>query len=148
MVDRELLRKKIMLRKTKNLISEIEGISVLGCEEQCILDENKLRDIGYYNSTKSPDSKIGYLSKEGEIIDWIIDVMDIEVDSFYYLWISDSLAKIQIKDCKKAVRDLWNKINPCSKGFILMSEDKGTMYEIGTDSRDENHILYDTYCLS
>lgn len=145
--DRVLLRKKIMLRKIKNLISEIEGIRILEFEEQYMLDKNILQNIGYFNSTKSPDSMIWYLSKEGEIVDWIIDVMDTEIASFYYLLVSDSLAKIQVKDCKKAVRDLWNKINPRSKGFILMSEDKRTMYEIGTDSRDESHILYDIYCL-
>lgn len=148
MVDRELLRKKIMLRKTQNLISEIEGIRILELKQQCMLDKNILQNIGYYNSAKSPDSMIWYLSKEWEIVDWIIDVMDIEVDSLYYLWINDNLAKIQITDCKKAVRDLWNKINPRSKGFILLSEDKGTMYEIGSDSRDESHILYDKYCIN
>ncbi|WP_295157506.1 hypothetical protein, partial [uncultured Ruminococcus sp.] len=58
MADREELRKRLMLQKTKNLISVIEGIKVIEYEEQTLFDEEYLRRINYLGYDKIPDSNI------------------------------------------------------------------------------------------
>lgn len=148
MVDRELLQKKKMFQKAKNLLSDIEGIEVLAYEEQNVLNRDGLQSIGFFDSAKLPDSKIWYLSEEHKIVDWIIELLNFEDRDIYYLWLNDYLIKIQFADARKAVKDLWNKINPNFKGFILISCDKKIMHEFGNDSRDEYHILYDRYSLN
>ncbi len=147
MVDRELLQKKRLLQRTKNILSKIEGIKILDYTEQKIFDENYLQNIGFYSITKEADSKISCFSEESEIIEWIIDLVNFEIEQIWYLWIYDYLIKIQISDVRIAVKNFWIYINPDSKGFVLITENKKIMYEFGNDSRDEDNILFDKYYL-
>lgn len=148
MVDRELLQKKKILQQTKNIFSEIEGIRVLNYTEQNIFDKNYLQSIGFYNTAKEADSKIAYFSEESEIIEWIIGLVDFETARIWYLWVYDYLVRVQILDIRMAVQNLWEYINPDSKGFVLIDENKTIMYEFGNDSRDEDNILFDKYLLN
>lgn len=59
-----------------------------------------------------------------------------------------SFNTIRLTDVREAVCDLWNKIAPRAKGFVLLSEDKKTMHDFGLDSRDEYRISYDRYRLN
>lgn len=147
MVDRELLQKKRLLQRTKNILSKIEGIKILDYTEQKIFDENYLQNISFYSITKEADSKISCFSEESEIIEWIIDLVNFEIEQIWYLWIYDYLIKIQISDVRIAVKNFWIYINPDSKGFVLITENKKIMYEFGNDSRDEDNILFDKYYL-
>lgn len=147
MVDRELLQKKRLLQRTKNILSKIEGIKILDYTEQKIFDENYLQNIGFYSITKEADSKISCFSEESEIIEWIIDLVNFEIEQIWYLWIYDYLIKIQISDVRIAVKNFCIYINPDSKGFVLITENKKIMYEFGNDSRDEDNILFDKYYL-
>ena len=147
MVDRELLQKKRLLQRNKNILSKIEGIKILDYTEQKIFDENYLQNIGFYSITKEADSKISCFSEESEIIEWIIDLVNFEIEQIWYLWIYDHLIKIQISDVRIAVKNFWIYINPDSKGFVLITENKKIMYEFGNDSRDEDNILFDKYYL-
>lgn len=147
MVDRESLQKKKFLQKTKIIFSKIEGIRILGYTEQGIFDENHLQNIGFYSITKQADSKISCFSKESEIIEWVIDLVDFETARIWYLWVYDYLIKVQILDVRTAIQNFWKYINPDSKGFVLITENKKIMYEFGNDSRDEDNILFDKYFL-
>lgn len=147
MVDRELIQKKKFLQRTKNILSKIEGIKILDYTEQKIFDENYLQNIGFYSITKEADSKISRFSEESEIIEWIIDLVNFETEQIWYLWIYNYLIKVQISDARTAVQNFWKYINPDSKGFVLITENKKIMYEFGNDSRDEDNILFDKYFL-
>lgn len=147
MVDRELLQKKRLLQRTKNILSKIEGLKILDYTEQKIFGENYLKNIGFYSITKEADSKISCFSEESEIIEWIIDLVNFETEQIWYLWIYNYLIKVQISDVRTAVQNFWKYINPDSKGFILITENKKIMYEFGNDSRDEDSILFDKYFL-
>lgn len=148
MIDKELLAKKKTFQKTKNLLSQIGGIKVLEYEEQIILQHDKLQKMGFYDSAKLPDAAIWYLAKEQEIIEWIISLLYLKSNDIYRIWLGDYLVKIRLTDVREAVCDLWNKIEPRAKGFILLSEDKKTMHDFGLDSRDEYRISYDRYDVS
>lgn len=147
MVDRELLQKKRLLQRTKNILSKIEGIKILDYTEQKIFDENYLQNVDFYSIKKEADSKISCFSEESEIIEWIIDLVNFETEQIWYLWIYNYLIKVQISDARTAVQNFWKYINPDSKGFILITENKKIMYEFGNDSRDEDNILFDKYFL-
>lgn len=107
-----------------------------------------MQEIGFFDSAKSPDAEIWYLAEVQEIINWIVDLLHLKKNDIYYLWLSDFVVKIQLIDIRYAVHDLWNKIDPRAKGFVLISEDKKTMHEFGLDSRDEYRISYDSYCVN
>ena len=148
MVNRELLQKKAELQRTKNQISTIEGICVLSYEEQSIFDEKYLRGIGFYSSTKAADAKIPLHSTEAEIVEQILSLAELETGQIWYLWVNSFLVKFQITDVKKAVSNLWNKTNPNSKGFAIITKELNKMHEISIDSRDEKNILFDSYNLN
>lgn len=148
MIDKDLLAKKKAFQKTKNLLSEIGGIKVLEYEEQTSLHHDYLQQIGFYDAAKLPDAAIWYLAKEQEIIEWIISLLHLKSNDIYRIWLGDYLVKIRLTDVREAVRDLWSKIEPRAKGFILLSEDKKTMHDFGLDSRDEYRISYDRYDVS
>ena len=147
MAEREELRKRLMLQKTKNLISVIEGIKVLEYEEQTLFDEEYLRRINYLGQDKIPDSKISDRSNDAEVTVWINKFIDLRKDQLWYIWLNGYLVKIQILDTEKAITGLWNNIDPDCKGFVLIDEDKKMMYEFGNDSRNEENYLFDKYPL-
>lgn len=126
---------------------KIEGITVLSYEEQTIFDETTLRNIGFYSNTKAADSKIPYSSNEADIVEWVIDLIDFNSSQIWYLWFNNFLVKFQLVDIRLAILNLWNNLNSYSKGFILINGNKNIMYDIGSDSRDEYNILFDTYQL-
>ena len=148
MYDKQLLQKKILLQKTKNLMAKIDGIKILGYEEQNIFDDRMLRSIGFYNGEKTPDAAIAYSSDEESIVNWIIDNLGFEADESCCLWVQGFLVRIRILDIRAAVESLWNELNPNSKGFVLSTHDYKTMLEFGSDSRDEYSVLFDKYILS
>ena len=90
---------------------------------------------------------IPFFSKESEIVEWIIDLVDFETTQIWYLWAYDYLVKVQILHVRTAIQNFWEHINPDSKGFVLIAENKKIMYEFGNDSRDEDNILFDKYFL-
>lgn len=147
MIEREYYERKKNLQNTKNVMRKIEGITVLGYEEQTIFDEITLKNIGFYSGAKVTDSKIAYSSNEADIIEWIISLIDFNSSQRWYLWFNSFLIKFQLADIRMAILNLWNNLEPYSKGFILINENKNIMYEIGSDSRDEYNILFDTYQL-
>ena len=147
MVDKEKLQKKINLQKTKNIISKIEGIQVIDYEEQYLFDEEYLRKIKFFSSDKVADSKISDYSNDYEVIEWIYKLMDFQIDQVWYIFLNGFLIKIQILDIKTAIMSLWNGIYEYDKGFVLVNEKKSTMFEFGSDSRDEENYLFDKYPL-
>lgn len=147
MVDRRLLQKKKFLQKIKVIFSKINGIKILEYTEQKIFNNNYLQNIGFYSTAKQADSKIPFFSKESEIVEWIIDLVDFETTQIWYLWVYDYLVKVQILHVRTAIQNFWEHINPDSKGFVLIAENKKIMYEFGNDSRDEDNILFDKYFL-
>ena len=148
MLDKQILQKKILLQKTKNLMTKINGVEILDYEEEDMLDDRMLRSIGFYNGEKTPDAAIAYSSDEESIVDWIIDNLAFEANEICCLWVQGFLVRIRILDIRAAVESLWNELNPNSKGFVLISHDYKTMLEFGSDSRDEYSILFDKYILS
>lgn len=148
MYDRQLFQNKILLQKTKNLMSKINGIRVLEYEEQSIFDDSILDRVGFYNGTQTPDDKIAKTSDIESIVDWIIGLLNFEVNEICYLWVHVFLVKIQLLDTRAAINDLWNLLNPNSKGVIVITSDHKTMFEFGSDSRDEHNILFDKYTLN
>lgn len=147
MVDRRLLQKKKFLQKIKVIFSKINGIKILEYTEKKIFNDNYLQNIGFYSTAKQADSKIPFFSKESEIVEWIIDLVDFETTQIWYLWVYDYLVKVQILHVRTAIQNFWEHINPDSKGFVLIAENKKIMYEFGNDSRDEDNIIFDKYFL-
>ena len=147
MVDREKLEKKLNLQRTKNIISKIEGIQVIDYEEEILFDEEYLQKINYFNSEKIADSKISHCSNDSEILDWIYNLMDFQIDQIWYIWLNGFLVRIQILNIKAAIMGLWNNIDSRHKHFVLINENRNMMYEFGSDSRDEYNYLFDKYLL-
>lgn len=65
----------------------------------------------------------------------------------WYIVLNGFLIKIQILNIKTAIIGLWNGIYEYHKGFVLINEKKSTMFEFGSDSRDEENYLFDKYPL-
>lgn len=153
MVDRMLLEKKKKLQETRNMLKKLDGVEILYVYEEC--NDSKLKIIAdslwnhtfteYYSNTKSPDSKIRMDSGNLDIYKWIKEVTKLKTNQIVFLFYNGVLVKIQIADVDNAIRTMWNRIDERSKGFLILSENMDTLLEVGSDSRDEMHYLFDEY---
>ena len=143
MVDKELLQKKILLQKIRNEVSKIEGISVLDYEENDFFDKEILREIGYYGDTKQPEDAITMDVSEKELLSWIMERVTFKEAEICYLPYFPCLVKIQFLDVKTALRSMWL----LDHHICILTLDKKWIYEVGSDSRDEYHTLFDRYHL-
>jgi hypothetical protein len=146
MVDRNKLQNKIALQKTRNIMSEIRGIQVLGYEENPFSEE-LFRKIGFFSNDKKADLKIPNDTNAYQMVTKIYDRIIIKDSQIWYLLINGFLVKFVVTDTKTAMFDIWDKTSPDSKGFVLINENKDTMYDLGSDSRDEDNYLFDIYSL-
>ncbi|HAJ97707.1 MAG TPA: hypothetical protein DCO72_08230 [Ruminococcus sp.] len=148
-LDRELLQKKLQFQKVKNELVQVNGISVLEILDFDSFGWNAdfLRNIGYTSSTRQPDSLMDVNANETEIFAWVRSKMQIENGAVFYLLCGQFWAEIQIINAEKAIPDLWHG-SGLTCGFTLLTEDKKTLLDIGLDSRDESHYLWDRYDIS
>ena len=148
-----LLEKKKKLQKTRNMLKKLDGVEILYVYEEC--NDSKLKIIadslwnhtftGQYSNTKSPDSKIRRDSGDLDIYKWIKEVTKLKTNQIVFLFYNGVLVKIQIADVDNAIQTMWNRIDERSKGFLILSENMDTLLEVGSDSRDEMHYLFDEY---
>ncbi len=107
-------------------------------------DADFLQNIGFTSPTKKADSSININATESKIWKWVRFHMQMENGAVFYLLCGQFWAKIQITNTEKAVPNLWN-FSEFTCGFTFLTEDKKTLLDIGLDSRDEFHYLWDKY---
>lgn len=146
MTDSNKLQTKLALQKTRNMMSEIKGIQILDYEEYSLSDEF-LQKSGYCSNDKIADARIPFCTDDEEIINIVCSLMEIKEEQILHLLVNGLLVKFQINDIRTAIHDIWDKTSPDSKGFVLINENKDTMYDLGSDSRDEDNYLFDIYSL-
>ncbi|SFB76223.1 hypothetical protein [Ruminococcus albus] len=147
MIDRNRLQTKLALQKIRNMMSTVRGIVILDYEENPFSEEY-LQKIGYLNNSKEADLKIPYSTNANEIAAKICDRMNIKDSQIWYYAADGFLVKFRVTDPGTAVLDIFDKTTPNSKGFVLIDENKDTMYDFGSDSRDEENYLFDKYSLN
>lgn len=124
-------------------MSEIKGIQILDYEEYLLSDEF-LQKSGYCSNDKIADARIPFCTDDEEIINIVCSLMEIKEEQILHLLVNGLLVKFQINDIRTAIHDIWKKTD---HNIVLISENKDSMYEFGSDSRDEENYLFDKYML-
>lgn len=156
-MEENFIKRKLHIQKVKNCIENLDGIELI-----CILkeDENQKLStikqeyfpyINSYSYAKKPDSKMNYNATEKQLYQWIKAQTYLNSHKKYYFYCSGVWMQIYIRDIDLGIKSLWyhNKYlgYPQSYGFVFVDEEIENMIEIGSDSRDEYHYLYDMYSL-
>lgn len=147
MYENKKLAQKLALQRVRNAVAKIRGILLLSIEEDNASIAEKLARVGFCSSEKMPDSALPSSSAVGKVIEWIAAQMSLCEQSIYYLYLENCLVKFKLIDINTAVHDFWCLLSPDSRGFTLLSEDKQTAFDVASDSRDEEHYLFDVYHL-
>ncbi|MBE6848818.1 MAG: hypothetical protein E7502_02805 [Ruminococcus sp.] len=146
MNNHELLQKKLRQQKHHRFLQTLTGVRVL-CEEctDAHLAEilQKLPDVAFYNNDKLPDDKIPCHTEKAELYHWIIQKMQINEGLHCYLLHDGMWAALLIENSLAAVQSLWESTN----GFALLNVEQNILCEVCSDSRDEQHYLFDVYHL-
>ena len=132
----EILKKKILLQRIRNMLKTISGIKVIEiCENIQITDKIQ----NYYSCEKVPDLKIAYNSEN--IYRYIIENMHLMNNMTVYILFENIPVKVKIIDVPTAVKSLWDTHHEITIIDELMTK----VYEIGCDSRDEYNYLFDIF---
>lgn len=148
MIDKKLLQRKVALQKVRNILKTVNGVKILCIYEEC---DSRLEHIsvkGYYSYSKQPDSRISVDSNDSLIYQWIRENMKLKNNDVLFLLCNGIWIKIQIIEVTSAIQSLWNNIDSCCKGFIVLTENMDKLLEVGNDSRDEWNYLFDEYSIA
>jgi hypothetical protein len=141
-----LLAHKIAIQSTKNMLKQLSGIDVLKIyenNENQELNELYLAYCSRYDYNEEPYSQISYDCSEEEIYQWLIDIMELKQEEYFFLC-NQLWCKIKMIDLYGAVSSLW-KSHKNTKGFLLAEIDLSRIIDCGSDSRDEYNYLIDIW---
>ncbi|MDE6424664.1 MAG: hypothetical protein K2K89_00775 [Ruminococcus sp.] len=132
----EILQKKILLQRIRNMLKTISGIEVIEiCENIKITDKIQ----NYYSCEKVPDLKIACNSEN--IYSCIIENMHLVNNMTVYILFESITVKVKIMDVSTTVKSLWDTHHE----ITIIDEPMTKVYEIGFDSRDEYNYLFDIF---
>lgn len=135
-MNSELLQKKILLQRVRNMLKTISGIKVIEiCENIKITDKIQ----NYYSCEKVPDLKIARNSEN--IYSCIIENMHLMNNITVFILCEGIPVKVKIMDVSTAVKSLWD----INHEITIIDENMTKVYEIGFDSRDEYNYLFDIF---
>lgn len=133
---KEILQKKILLQRVRNMLKTISGIKVIEiCENIKITDKIQ----NYYSCEKIPDLKIAYNSEN--IYSFIIENMHLVNNMIVFILFESIPVKVKIIDVSTVVKSLWDTHHE----ITIIDENLTKVYEIGCDSRDEYNYLFDIF---
>lgn len=143
-MDKDKLILKKRMQEARNIIKTIHGIIVVKIYEpdEGIISKIDYEKMGVYNSTKKPDEIIDLDVSEQWICDFIIRRTKVSKGAHIQLLLSNGIwTNVEITDVESFLMSVFLG----NHSITFMDNDYKLMYELGTDSRDEYHLLYDEY---
>ncbi|MCR5628864.1 hypothetical protein [Eubacterium sp.] len=141
-MNRQLYEKKKKLQKTRNILKNISGVEIHSIKE---ISSDGLVDKDVYRNKIIPDSKICFTEDISIIVNWIENNTPFQEGDDFGFIVNCCYVNAKIVDIKEAFSSIWMAEE--YEGVLFLSNDLKTMYEFGSDSRDEYHYLFDKYDL-
>lgn len=147
-MNKELLEIKKQMQGARNILKDLQGIQVIHLYEpgEGTIAQINLEKMGVLSGYKEPDMVLEYNETYQTVADFLKVKTGLANGQKIYLLLSNGIwSEVQILDVDQFIKSYFHLEYCNSFGIAFIDADMKKMYEYGSDSRDEYHLLYDEY---
>ena len=147
-MNKELLEIKKQMQGARNILKDLQGIQVIHLYEpgEGTIAQINLEKMGVLSGYKEPDMVREYNETCQTVADFLKVKTGLANGQKIYLLLSNGIwSEVQILDVDQFIKSYFHLEYCNSFGIAFIDADMKKMYEYGSDSRDEYHLLYDEY---
>ena len=147
-MNKELLEIKKQMQGARNILKDLQGIQVIHLYEpgEGTIAQINLEKMGVLSGYKEPDMVLEYNETYQAVADFLKWKTGLANGQKIYLLLSNGIwSEVKILDVDHFIKSYFHSEYRNSFGIAFIDADMKKMYEYGSDSRDEYHLLYDEY---
>ena len=147
-MNKELLEIKKQMQGARNILKDLQGIQVIHLYEpgEGTIAQINLEKMGVLSGYKEPDMVREYNETYQAVADFLKWKTGLANGQKIYLLLSNGIwSEVKILDVDHFIKSYFHSEYRNSFGIAFIDADMKKMYEYGSDSRDEYHLLYDEY---
>ena len=147
-MNKELLEIKKQMQGARNILKDLQGIQVIHLYEpgEGTIAQINLEKMGVLSGYKEPDMVREYNETCQTVADFLKVKTGLANGQKIYLLLSNGIwSEVKILDVDHFIKSYFHLEYCNSFGIAFIDADMKKMYEYGSDSRDEYHLLYDEY---
>lgn len=147
-MNKELLEIKKQMQGARNILKDLQGIQTIHLYEQGegTIAQINLEKMGVLSGYKEPDMVLEYNETYQTVADFLKVKTGLANGQKIYLLLSNGIwSEVKILDVDQFIKSYFHSEYRNSFGIAFIDADMKKMYEYGSDSRDEYHLLYDEY---
>lgn len=147
-MNKELLEIKKQMQGARNILKDLQGIQTIHLYEpgEGTIAQINLEKMGVLSGYKEPDMVLEYNETYQTVADFLKVKTGLANGQKIYLLLSNGIwSEVQILDVDQFIKSYFHSEYRNSFGIAFIDADMKKMYEYGSDSRDEYHLLYDEY---
>ena len=147
-MNKELLEIKKQMQGARNILKDLQGIQVIHLYEpgEGTIAQINLEKMGVLSGYKEPDMVLEYNETYQTVADFLKVKTGLANGQKIYLLLSNGIwSEVKILDVDHFIKSYFHSEYRNSFGIAFIDADMKKMYEYGSDSRDEYHLLYDEY---
>lgn len=147
-MNKELLEIKKQMQGARNILKDLQGIQTIHLYEpgEGTIAQINLEKMGVLSGYKEPDMVLEYNETYQTVADFLKVKTGLANGQKIYLLLSNGIwSEVKILDVDQFIKSYFHSEYRNSFGIAFIDADMKKMYEYGSDSRDEYHLLYDEY---
>lgn len=136
------------MQGARNILKDLQGIQTIHLYEQGegTIAQINLEKMGVLSGYKEPDMVLEYNETYQTVADFLKVKTGLANGQKIYLLLSNGIwSEVKILDVDQFIKSYFHSEYRNSFGIAFIDADMKKMYEYGSDSRDEYHLLYDEY---
>lgn len=136
------------MQGARNILKDLQGIQVIHLYEpgEGTIAQINLEKMGVLSGYKEPDMVLEYNETYQTVADFLKVKTGLANGQKIYLLLSNGIwSEVKILDVDQFIKSYFHSEYRNSFGIAFIDADMKKMYEYGSDSRDEYHLLYDEY---
>ena len=136
------------MQGARNILKDLQGIQTIHLYEpgEGTIAQINLEKMGVLSGYKEPDMVLEYNETYQTVADFLKVKTGLANGQKIYLLLSNGIwSEVQILDVDHFIKSYFHSEYRNSFGIAFIDADMKKMYEYGSDSRDEYHLLYDEY---
>lgn len=147
-MNKELLEIKKQMQGARNILKDLQGIQAIHLYEpgEGTIAQINLKKMGVLSGYKEPDMVLEYNETYQAVADFLKVKTGLANGQKIYLLLYNGIwSEVKILDVDPFIKSYFHSEYCNSFGIAFIDADMKKMYEYGSDSRDEYHLLYDEY---
>lgn len=147
-MNKELLEIKKQMQSARNILKDLQGIQTIHLYEpgEGAIAQINLEKMGVLSGYKEPDMVLEYNETYQAVADFLKGKTGLANGQKIYLLLYNGIwSEVKILDVDQFIKSYFHSEYRNSFVIAFIDADMKKMYEYGSDSRDEYHLLYDEY---